>query len=408
MSILQCIHATLMVLHCTYLNWFLVIKRVNVLKEWVSNFGMRYYFWHAPAVFVVLWLCPNNVWWGWLGGIFLGLLLFDFGRPSSTDCKLLITLSLHHVGPMIAHFFQPQEERLWNAVFYGWVWIPHMWGYFQELLGKKCTKKNSTKYGSIMRWISVAVTPAIYWFYIQRYPLGWNYQTVAFFCQIIGRNVANNNLANNSWMQFETSGFVFTIAYHTCESWLPFFGINLCFVLLLTCVKLMTPSLPSPAKWIMTDKIRKFIEDFKPSEETSVNPRLAFATNIFKDKKWHKDYPILEAGLAGDFQKVKELVDSGEPIDKQLEQWYFTTAYQWMASLDEVKMSKHLILLGADPYLRSTFGSARDFCHQRDAKTMIEFYKQLDPLALEASPPEKVQKKNILERFTSLFKRKEN
>jgi len=384
MSYLEIVHLVLLFLQSTCLLWHLIFKRIPFVFNLITTYAQSFYCLHPFTVFAFVYFCTRDQWFCWLASIPVVILMFDFGKPIGKGLWTLFFVALHHLGPFIAQYYQEPKDAFMNACFFGWVWVPHVWHQIDKYL---CG--SNSKMEPVVRFGTTLFTPVIFWFYIQQFPAGLNYQTAAWVSQIAGRNLVNNNFLFHTWLQVETTGIIFCFAYHSTESWLSFFAIFAAYFMLWGISKFMKKKSPVPEKWIMTPKIKAFLEGYPKEDESGFEPD-AQVLSFWEGKKWKEEFHILDAAIRNDFDRVQKLIEEGnEPIDNQLTGWFNTTAFQWVSSLDQVNMSVLLILAGADPYYPSKVGNARDFCESKSAVKMIEFFKKLDVLALEASPPAK-------------------
>jgi len=136
-------------------------------------------------------------------------------------------------------------------------------------------------------------------------------------------------------------------------------------------------SMVKPPRFVMTDKIRNFLDSFPRQEknEGAIKAGIAFFETSFKKG----DFPVIRAVAESDEVKLKDLLDSGsDPNEKESK--FQTTAFGWAASLGHIDCACILLEAGANPFEKGV----RKHSRQRGQTHFIKFLDELTPLAWEA------------------------
>jgi hypothetical protein len=331
---------------------------------------------HGPAVSLVLYFAHGDNSWKYLPASLLTFLIYDFGFIWSAEWYSTwntITIALHHLGPLVAFYYQKPEEAWLNSLLYGQTWWIHgfafLRAYVMPALGLGVIEKNSSFDYWLYR-VYAAMTPLMYVIYVLYLPFGWNYGTAAISLQFFGRDAAAGNIKKFDWMRrIETPGML-AVAFYNLGG-LAYSVPVMCLYLVLVYFLERETSSNKNTKLVLTDEIREFIKSF-PNEEPVDENKKKEQLKWFDSQLWCTKYPMFRAIMAMENDKVAQMLKDGADHTQKLAEWWHSVPMQWAASGGNVTAMKLLIEAGANPFYTGvregtfTFGKthARDFLDQ--------------------------------------------
>lgn len=351
---------------------------IELLRPWSSTFFNL----HGPACGLVLYFASGDNQWKYVPASILFCLLYDFGFIWSADwftALNTIFVGFHHLGPIVAFYFQSPEHAWLNALLYFQVWYIHGFGFLRQtimpFLGLGEVEKNSS-FDYWLHMIYAAMTPLAYALNVQYLPFGWNYSTLAIFLQTFGRYCCAQNICNYTWMRYvECPGLIAVASY-------SYGGVKVVVPMLLiyvTTVYFFIEKANASAgctKLVLTDEIREFMKAF-PDEEPITEEKKQESIKWFDSQSWAEQYPLFRAVMLRENDKVAQMLKEGADHTRVLTTWFNTVPMQWAASGGGVSTMKVLIEAGANPFHKGV----RDGTYYMNQEYSRKFYDELQALA---------------------------
>jgi hypothetical protein len=351
-------------------------------KERVQPHQPTFFTLHGPACALVLYFATGDNQWKYIPASVLVCLLYDFGFIFSAEWFTVFNIVMcgsHHLGPIVAFYFQRPEEAWLNAMLYFQIWYIHGFGFLRShilpALGLGEIERKST-FDYWLHLFYAVMTPITYAFYVQYMPVGWNYATLALFLQVFGRYTVAGNLKNYDWMRRVEAPGVLAVA---CYS---FGGLKVVIPVLLTYVTSAyffiekTATETGCSKLVLTDEIREFMRTF-PEEEPLTEEKKEEGAKWFDAQPWAAKHPLVRAVMQRENAKVAQMLKEGADHSAPNVDWWNSVPMQWAASGGGVSTMKVLIEAGANPFHKGVRDGTYFFnqTHARD------FYDGLQALA---------------------------
>jgi len=335
---------------------------------------------------LTLLFCHTYGWLKYLGGAAciaclwtLGNDMFtEFGKWDFNSLHGLVMVNMHHHGGIIALYFQQPEDAFLNALLFGHFWWTHSlhgWGITEAVTNgwEKITGYKCTKFGEGYACFTVLFS-AIYCYYM---PIGFTYQAFAIVSMCGGRYLIFDNYLNFFTMGgIEAPGVIFSF---TCKAmgWIPAIMVSGAYVFYYRWKKAQSEIMVKPPRFVITDKIRNFLDSFPRQEknEEAIKEGIALLETSFKKR----EFPVFRAVVESDEVKLKDLLDSGSDPN-QKESKFQSSPIHWAARFCHIDIACVLLEAGANPFEKGVSKYAR----QHGQTHFLKFLKELTPLVWEA------------------------
>lgn len=363
------------------------------LKKWAQKHTTTFFNTHGLVVQLAVFFCAGDWWFAYLGGILLVTSLFCLlteiasqvkSSPFSYNTlKTLFLLDCHHLGPIVALYFQPPEDCWLNALFFGHVWWIHGKGkyydpYVKPHLAKvvRAVLDLDLEDNRASEKCYAVITALLYALYISYFPLGFNYTTAAVLLQFTGRCLINDNYLNVDWIKtIELPGVIAVTLWQFGPAPVIFAYL---FYKLHVHYRTREKGLNFPKKFVMTDEIRKFMAEFPRKEQDAAeNEGKAtwFDGQVENDPEWKK-YEFFKHCMLGNEEEVKRFLDEGTDPNMVHKLWHNSKPLAWAVASDQIAIMCLLIEAGVFPF----DSEARKTAKQFNAKKATKFFEELAPL----------------------------
>jgi len=359
------------------------------VRGWVQAHHNLIWQMHGPAMTLVLLCCHTFGWLKYLGGVVALTTIYscgndmidDFGKWDYDTILGIVKLNAHHLGGMIALYFQNPEDAFLNSLLFGHCWWIHSFSgfgidemikhYWEKFTGYKCTK-----FGHGYGCFSVFFA-ALYCYYL---PVGLSYHTCAMVSLCSGRHTLFNNWLNVEWMgKIELPGILFCF---TCKS----LGLKAALMVLAAYVflfrwkneQMSAGNLIKPPQFFMTEKIRKFLDSYPRQEknEEKIKESTAVWDSFYKDD----ELPVHRAIMASDEVKLKELIEDNGADPNHKESKWQSTPMSLACAGGHINCACVLLAAGVNPFQKGMRKEARSHGHTH----FLKFLDDLTPLVWEA------------------------